>query len=107
MLVIFTVFAALGYIYPLLYTGLAYLMFDFVNTVVCFLTKKIKPQFFLLPFLFPILHIAYGVGTLFGLIKMPFWRRKLGDTPANRIKEVKEAVIKNNRHKNENGDEVI
>lgn len=105
MLIIFTVFAALGYIYPLLYTGLAYLMFDFVNTVVCFLTKKVKPQFLLLPVLFPILHIAYGVGTLCGLIKMPFWRRKLGKKPFERINEVKEEVIKNNRHKKKESSE--
>ena len=98
MLLIFSVFAVLGYIYPLLYTGLAYLMFDFVNTVVCFLTRKIKPQFLLLPFLFPVLHIAYGFGTLCGLIKMPFWRKKLGKRPFERIDEVKEAVINNNRH---------
>ena len=100
MLVIFSIFAVLGYIYPLLYTALAYFMFDFVNTVMCFVTKKIQPQFLLLPFLFPLLHIAYGVGTLCGLIKMPFWRKSLGDEPENRINEVKEAIINNNRNKN-------
>lgn len=29
----------------------------------------------LLPFLFFLLHVSYGVGTLTGLVKMPFWRR--------------------------------
>ena len=106
MLIVFTIFACLGYIYPLLYTALAYLMFDFVNTVVCFLTKKVKVQFLLLPILFPILHIAYGVGTLCGLVKMPFWRKKLGDKPFDRIKEVKEAVIRNNRHNTTESSEV-
>lgn len=98
LLLVFTVFAALGYIYPLLYTGLAYLMFDFVNTVVCFVTRKVKLQFLLLPVLFPVLHIAYGLGTLCGLIKMPFWRKKLKSEPFDRIIEVREQVIKNNRH---------
>ncbi len=28
-----------------------------------------------LPFLFLILHVSYGVGTLIGLVKMPFWRK--------------------------------
>ena len=107
MLIIFTAFAALGYIYPLLYTGLAYLIFHFVNTVVCFLTRKIKPQFLLLPFIFPILHIAYGIGTLCGLIKMPFWKRKLGSAPFDRIEEVKEAVINNNRKKSKESSEEV
>lgn len=30
----------------------------------------------LLPVLFFFLHVSYGVGTLAGLVKMPFWRRK-------------------------------
>ena len=32
-------------------------------------------QFVLLPFLFFLLHLSYGTGTLVGLVKMPFWRR--------------------------------
>ena len=60
-----------------------------------FMTKKIKPQFVILPLLFPILHIAYGVGTLVGLIKMPFWKRKLGDKPYKRIEEVRQKMIEN------------
>lgn len=95
MLTLFTVAAILGYIYPLLFLCLAYAMFDFTNTVGCFMTKKIKPQFVILPLLFPILHIAYGVGTLVGLIKMPFWRRKLGDKPYKRIEEVRQKMIEN------------
>lgn len=95
MLTLFSVAAILGYIYPLLFLCLAYAMFDFTNTVGCFMTKKIKPQFVILPLLFPILHIAYGVGTLVGLIKMPFWKRKLGDKPYKRIEEVRQKMIEN------------
>lgn len=95
MLTLFSVAAILGYIYPLLFLCLAYAMFDFTNTVGCFMTKKIKPQFVILPLLFPILHIAYGVGTLVGLIKMPFWKRNLGDKPYKRIEEVRQKMIEN------------
>lgn len=56
---------------------LLYAMFDFVNTVSCFTMRDIQVQFFLLPFLFPLLHIAYGIGTLLGLLQIPFWKRKL------------------------------
>lgn len=95
MLAVFGVAAILGYIYPLLFLCLAYAMFDFTNTVGCFMTKKIKPQFIILPILFPILHIAYGIGTLVGLLKMPFWKRKLGDKPYKRIEEVRLRMIEN------------
>lgn len=34
------------------------------------------PGHLLLPFLFFMLHISYGVGTFIGVLKMPFWREK-------------------------------
>ncbi len=94
-LTLFTVIACFGYLYPLMFLTLAYSMFDVVNTVGCFATKKIQPHFIFLPFLFPVLHIAYGVGTLWGLIKMPSWKKSLGDAPQKRIDEVREAMLKN------------
>lgn len=97
MLTVFTIAAFFGYVYPIMFLGLAYVMFDFVNTVGCFATKKIQPQFIILPFLFPFLHIAYGVGTLVGLLRMPFWMRKLGTAPYDRIEEVRQAMINNHR----------
>lgn len=98
----FTVAACLGYVYPLLFMALAYGMFDFVNTVGCFMTKKIKPQFIILPLLFPVLHLAYGVGTLIGLLKMPFWKHKLKDIPYKRIEEVRQIMINNRTDKTDN-----
>ena len=91
----FTVAACFGYIYPILFMALAYGMFDFVNTVGCFMTKKVKPQFLILPLIFPVLHLAYGVGTLLGLLKMPFWKHKLKDKPYKRIEEVRRTMLKN------------
>ena len=41
------------------------------------------------------LHISYGIGTMVGLIKMPFWKKKLDNTSAERIEMVKEAIKKN------------
>ena len=49
----------------------------------------------ILPFLFPILHLSYGVGTLIGLIKMPFWKKNLDGSSERRIEEVKQAVTNN------------
>lgn len=40
---------------------------------------KINIYSLLLPFVFFLLHISYGAGTLVGLIKMPFWRKHIKD----------------------------
>lgn len=42
--------------------------------------QKKYPGYLLLPALFFFLHVSYGVGTLVGLVKMPFWRRKHAST---------------------------
>ena len=39
--------------------------------------KKKHLSYLLLPFIFVSLHISYGIGTIIGLLKMPFWRKKL------------------------------
>ncbi len=101
MLVLFIIVAAFGYLYPLMFLCLAYGMFDFTNTVACFITKKIQPQFILLPLLFPLLHLSYGVGTLVGLLKMPFWKKKLGTAPYDRIEEVRQTMINNREEDSE------
>ena len=46
----------------------------------------------LLPVLFPILHISYGVGTLAGLIRMPAWRKTHQTCPS--VLEVKRVLLK-------------
>lgn len=39
-------------------------------------SKRVKALMVLMPFIFFLMHISYGFGTLVGLIKMPFWRIK-------------------------------
>lgn len=86
-----------GFGQPILFAIIAamYLMFNIVNTVGCFMMKKPNFYFLLLPFIFPLLHISYGIGTLVGLVKLPFWKRKLDGSAQKRIEEVKDAIIKN------------
>ena len=55
----------------------AYALFAVANTVLSQIADGFNGFAFLMPFLFLILHISYGVGTLWGLIKMPFWLRKI------------------------------
>lgn len=49
----------------------------------------------LLPFLFLLLHLSYGVGTLAGLIKLPFWLKKHNGGRSPEVEEIK-AVMKKN-----------
>lgn len=75
-----------------------YSMFNLVNTVGAFVLKKsLNPLFLLLPLIFPILHISYGIGTLIGLIKLPFWKHRLDGSAERRIEEVRQAVINNTK----------
>lgn len=96
MIILCSIIAALGF--PiLLYTLLiVYGMFDIVNAVGCFTMKNLQPQFALLPIIFPILHISYGVGTIVGLIQIPFWQKKIKNSHAKEhIEKVKRKIAKN------------
>lgn len=54
-----------------------YVLFTIVNTIISAVGNKFSFYYFLMPFMFLILHLSYGTGTLIGLIKMPFKRKKL------------------------------
>ncbi|MBQ3331492.1 MAG: glycosyltransferase family 2 protein [Ruminococcus sp.] len=85
-----------------------YTMFNFVNTVGAFVLKKsINPLFLLLPLLFPVLHISYGIGTLVGLIKLPFWKHSLDGSAQRRIEEIKQAVKDNTVEYDDDQEEVL
>lgn len=96
MIILCSIIAALGF--PiLLYTLLiVYGMFDIVNAVGCFTMKNLQPQFALLPIIFPILHVSYGIGTIVGLIQIPFWQKKIKNSHAKEhIEKVKRKITKN------------
>ncbi len=71
-----TVLAFLGF--PLLsyLMWLAYLLLITVMTVTEIFKKPVITNL-LLPAIFFLLHLSYGVGTLLGLIVMPFWVKKV------------------------------
>ncbi len=49
-----------------------YLVLDILLTLVSYKQYKEPLGLILLPIVFPLLHFAYGIGTLVGFIKMPF-----------------------------------
>ena len=75
--IIFTsVLAAFGHPLLSVLMWLAYSMLVLSITVIETIKKPLATNL-LLPLIFLTLHIAYGVGTLLGLIVMPFWLHKV------------------------------
>ncbi len=97
MMIIFcSILAAFGFALPLYILLLLYGMFDLVNAVGCFTLKNVQPQFILLPLIFPILHISYGIGTIVGLLQIPFWQKKIKKSHSKEhIEKVKRKIEKN------------
>lgn len=88
-LIISIIMAFFGMTLPLLLLAGAYLLLDFGITASAFLSRKKYPHFLFLPVIFLMLHLAYGVGSLVGLIRMPFWSvgaRKRSDRGIMRVK---------------------
>jgi cellulose synthase/poly-beta-1,6-N-acetylglucosamine synthase-like glycosyltransferase len=54
-----------------------YTLFVATGTVYTIINKKANRWTILMPILFLIMHISYGIGTLIGVLKMPFYRKKL------------------------------
>ncbi len=53
--------------------------FAVVNTILSVKGKRFSAYYLLLPLLFFLLHVYYGMGTLWGLIKLPVWRLAEGN----------------------------
>ena len=53
-----------------------YSLFIIINTIFSIRSEKKHWSLVLLPDIFFLLHIAYGFGTLYGLIKLPLWLKK-------------------------------
>lgn len=72
----------------------AYLLFDVYITSNAMKSKKRCIYFAFLPVIFPMLHISYGVGTLFGIIHTPIRKDNL-NRAKKRIKQVKRYFMGN------------
>lgn len=73
----------------------AYGLAAFFMSLLSVLPEKKHILQILLPFLFLLLHVSYGVGTFVGLLRMPFFRRT--HRTCERVKEVKER-LKEDKH---------
>lgn len=64
--------------FPLLIqvVGGAYLVVDLLMSIIACIGQKKYWQYLALPIIFLSLHVSYGAGTLIGIIKMPFWKKR-------------------------------
>lgn len=77
-----------GIMAPIRTLVVAYLTVNVLNTIVSIYGKKFEFNYLLLPGLFFSLHICYGVGTLIGIIKMPFWLMNKENRQCSEINDV-------------------
>lgn len=66
-----------GLYWPLVLLAILYMFFNILMSIVAVIKEKKYIQYILLPFIFVSLHLAYGIGTIVGILKMPFWLRSL------------------------------
>ena len=63
-------------IFVLLLLGI-YTLFNIVNLIIIFINHGFYIGYLILPFVFFILHVSYGIGTVVGLLNGPIRKIKL------------------------------
>lgn len=64
---------ALGYKVFFLVLVIMYIACNLLMSILAVLKRKLYIQYIALPIIFLSLHLSYGIGTICGLIKLPFW----------------------------------
>ena len=78
---------------PAVVLGGLYFTVDVFMTMAAIIASERKNVYMpLLIFIFPMLHIIYGIGTIVGIIELPFWKRSLDGAAEKEIEEVKKCV---------------
>lgn len=63
-------------VYPFFSLVILYLFTNVIMSFVSTLGEKKYFQYLLIPFIFFSLHLSYGIGTIIGLVKAPFWKKQ-------------------------------
>lgn len=96
------VLGVIGWWWPLGFLLTAYFCVSLIMTITAMVQlgreeKGWTPWSFLLPGVFFLLHAAYGIGTVQGLLWMPFWRRRAENRNCSKIEDVRQTMIANAR----------
>lgn len=62
-----------GYTMPMYMLWGSYFIGSIAMSILSLTKEKFSLKFLLLPLLFLMIHLSYGLGTLVGLVKMPYW----------------------------------
>ncbi|RGT71598.1 glycosyltransferase family 2 protein [Ruminococcus sp. AF18-22] len=65
---------------PFIFLMVLYCIVNLIMSVIAIIGKKKNLKYICLPFIFLSLHLSYGIGTLIGIIKMPFWKKTIKNT---------------------------
>lgn len=79
--------------------SISYIIADLLMTITAIIPAKKRFSELLLPIIFPLLHISYGIGTIIGIFSLPFWLRTRTDEPQKEIESVKSEMKKNKQTK--------
>ena len=69
-----------------------YALLAIAMTVACVRDENWNATSVALPFLFLLLHVSYGVGTVVGLVRLPFWKKRHHNGVSPSIGEVRAAI---------------
>ncbi|MEE0897343.1 MAG: glycosyltransferase family 2 protein [Acutalibacteraceae bacterium] len=69
--------AFFGFPIPLIILGSVYLLTNLIMSASAIITEnRFNILYLTIPFIFLCLHLSYGVGTMIGILEMPFWLKK-------------------------------
>ena len=86
-----------SWIFPAVVVG-GYVLVNLLMTLFSCLGNKFYLSYLCLPVLFFLLHCAYGIGTLWGLLKMPFWKHKPENKECLEIENTKRILKANTNY---------
>ena len=96
------VFSALAFFYApifLIFLLSFYFLGNISMSILASLQKKFTSHMLLLPGIFLTLHLAYGIGTFIGILKMPFWSARKSE--CKEIENVRKILIENRLNNSE------
>lgn len=76
-IIVTSVLAVFGYAFLAALLWCAYGAFTLLGVATTIINRKANWLVWLMPVLFLILHVSYGVGSLVGLLKMPYWKKHI------------------------------
>lgn len=89
--------AAVGFSFPAIAMWLLYIILTVVMTAMAIKKDGFIVTHLMLPLLFLLLHLAYGIGTLAGIFSLPFWLLENKSKPVTNIDRISKLLAINRK----------